>query len=89
MKHCESVQNDFQKVNERLDSMDGRLVNVEHRLGNIEQDVKEMKSKFDELYNKLDEFIALYQKHEQKLLMMGNHLRRLEERIIKLEAQKQ
>lgn len=74
-----SVQEDFRKVNSRLDTMDGRLTNVD-------QDVRWMKENFSELFTKLDKFIALYEKQEQELLALGAQLRRLEERVAKLES---
>jgi predicted nuclease with TOPRIM domain len=54
---AKSTQQDFQKVNSRLDGIDGRLSGVEDRLINVEQDVKWMKDNFGELFAKLDKFI--------------------------------
>ncbi|MDA2936122.1 hypothetical protein MYX06_02810 [Patescibacteria group bacterium AH-259-L05] len=76
---AESIQEDFQGVNKRLDSVDGRLTN-------IEKDVRWMKENSSELFTKLDRFIALYEKQEQELAALGLQLRRLEERVGKLEA---
>ena len=90
---AKSVQIDFQKVNGRLDTMDGRLDSVDGRLDsmdgrltNLEQDVRWMKENFSELFTKLDKFISLYEKQEQELLALGAQLRRLEERVAKLET---
>ena len=44
-----------------------------------------MKENFSELFAKLDKFIALYEKQEQELLILGAQLRRLEERMAVLE----
>jgi len=78
---AKAVQNDFQKVNGRLDSIDGRLTAVE-------QDVAWMKNNFSELFTKLDKFITLYEKMDQEIIILGEQLNRLEERVAKLESQK-
>lgn len=90
---AKSTQQDFQKINNRFDNVDGRLLKVENhlvnageRLTNIEQDIKWMKENFGELFSKLDKFISLLEKQEQELLFLGTQLRRLEERVIKLES---
>ncbi|MBI3589407.1 MAG: hypothetical protein HY093_03280 [Candidatus Liptonbacteria bacterium] len=91
-----SVQKDFQGVNNRLDKVDSRLERVDSRLDNLElglsevkADVKWMRDNSGELFAKLDKFIALLEKQEQELLMFGVQLKRLEERVQKLEEAKQ
>lgn len=78
---AKAVQSDFKKVNERLDK-------VEFELNEVRTDVKEMKESAGELFTKLDRFIALYEKQEQELLIFNAQLRRLEERVNKLENEK-
>jgi len=73
------------KMDGRLDKMDVRLDTIDGRLTNVEKDVKWMKDNSSALFTKLDKFISLYEKQEQELLMLGTQLRRLEERVAKLE----
>ena len=94
------VQKDFQGVNKRLDivdsrldkvdsglnKVDSRLNRVEFELNEVKKEVKEMKENSSELFTKLDRFITLYEKQGQELLIFGAQLRRLEERITKLEV---
>lgn len=89
---AKAVQNDFAKVNRRLDKVDSRLDKVDSRLDKVEfelnevkKEVREMKENSSALYSKLDRFISLYEKHEQELAIFGVQLRRLEERLEKLE----
>lgn len=92
---AKAVQKDFEKVNERFDKVDGRLDKVEGRLDKLgfdvhelKKDVKEMKDKSSELFKKLDDMITMYKKHEQEIAIMNIHIKRLEERISKLEEQR-
>ena len=90
------VDDRFNKVDSRLDKVDGRLDKVDSRLDKLEfdvaevkSDVKLMKDNFSELFAKLDEFISLYKKQEQELLMLISQMKRLEERVAKLESRGQ
>jgi len=76
---AKAVEEDFNTVNSRLDK-------VELELTEVKTDVKWMKENFSELFTKLDKFIALYEKQEQELLLLGAQMRRLEERVAKLET---
>ena len=76
---AKAVQNDFVGVNKRFDK-------VELELKEVKSEVKWMKDNFSELFTKLDKFIALYEKQEQELLILSAQVKRLEERMIKLEA---
>ncbi len=82
----DSMDGRFDSMDKRFDSMDGRLMNVEHRLANVEEDVKWLKDHFSPFFEKLDEFISLYKKHEEELVILNEQLRRLEERVTKLET---
>ena len=89
---AQAVQKDFRRMDERFDKMDGRfdkvegrLTKIEDRLTNVENDVKWMKDNSSALFTKLDKFISLYEKQEQELLMLGAQLKRLEDRVVKLE----
>ena len=87
-----SIQKDFQGVNTRLDKVDFKLDKVDSRLDSLESgfsevktEVKWMRENSGELFAKLAKFIALLEKQEQELLMFGAQLKRLEERVQKLE----
>ena len=94
-----STQKDFQGVNERFDKVDARLDKVDGRLDKVEIGLSEVKTELSEvktevrwikensseLFAKLDKFIALLEKQEQEILMFGAQLKRLEERVQKLE----
>lgn len=69
-----SVQNDFQQVNERLDDLENNL--------------QWMKNNFGELFTKLDKFITLYEDQRQELQAMAKQIQRLEDRVEELESQK-
>ena len=81
----DKVDSRLDKVDTRFDGIDSRLDKVEFELGEVKADVRYMKENFGELFTKLDKFIALYEKQEQELLVLGAQLRRLEERVAKLE----
>jgi archaellum component FlaC len=85
----DKVDSRLDKVDSRLDKVDSRLAKVEFELAEVKTDVKYMKENFGELFTKLDKFIVLYEKQEQELLILGTQLRRLEERVTKLEAKQQ
>ena len=71
---AKSVQDDFMKVNRRLDGMDKRLDGMDRRLdrmdrrlehidgriGNFENEWREFRKNSSELFGKLDRFINLY-----------------------------
>lgn len=79
------TQQGFLEVNERFSGIDKRFSEVDREIREVKRDVREMKENFSELFAKLDKFIALYEKQEQELLIMGAQLRRLEERMAVLE----
>ena len=81
------TQQGFMGVDKRFDGVDKRFDRVENRLDRVENEIREMKENSSELFTKLDKFIALYEKQEQEMLLFGAQIRRLEERVIKLESQ--
>ena len=83
-----AVQDDFQKVNERLDNIEGKIEGVESRLSTLEANVKWIKDNTNDLFTKLDEFISLYKKQEQELEILANQVKKLEKRIAELESRK-
>jgi len=55
------------------------------RLSNVENDVAEMKRNSGELFAKIDDLIAMFRDTRQKQIIMAEQIRRLEERIARLE----
>ena len=78
----------FDRVDGRLDKVDGRLDSIEFRLGKVGLDVKWMKDHEGELFKKLGDIIGMYKKQEQEMAILTMHVRRLEERVAKLEGQR-
>jgi len=81
----DKVDSRLDQVDLRFDRVDTRLDNLESEFSEVKTDVKWMRDNSSELFAKLDKFIALLEKQEQELLMFGAQLKRLEERIQKLE----
>ena len=76
---AKAVQEDFQGL--KADIQEVRI-----ELQAVKTDVQEIKRNSSELFTKLDKFISLYEKQEQELLILGAQMRRLEERVAKLET---
>lgn len=75
---AKSVQRDFQKVHSRLGGVEDRLGGVENRLTSVEFDLSEVKKgvayvrqNSSELFTRLDKFIAMYEKQDQELAILG------------------
>ncbi len=97
---AKAVQADFRAVNTRLDKvdtrldkmdgrfdkMDGRFDGLDERMESVEADVKWMKENAGELFAKLDRFIAILEKNEQEIVMLSAQVKRLEDRVEKLEV---
>ena len=95
-----SIQKDFEKLDSKIDlktdKLDNRLAKVEfelketrHDIRSVNEDVKWMKDNSSELFSKLDKFIMLLEKNEQEILMPPAQLKRIEERVNKLESRQQ
>ena len=95
-----SIQKDFEKLDAKIDlkadKLDNRLAKVEfelketrHDIRSVNEDVKWMKGNSSELFAKLDKFIMLLEKNEQEILMLSAQLKRIEERVNKLESRQQ
>lgn len=88
-----TVHSEFQRVHKRLDRTDGQLEKIEHRtdssdnhLEQVATEVREMRQNASALFTKLDRFIAIYEKQEHELLILSNQVKKLEERIVRLEG---
>ena len=66
-------------------NLDNRLVKVEDRLVKVEVDVRWMKENSGELFTKIDRFIYLYEEQRQELSVLIGQVRRLEDRVVKIE----
>lgn len=87
-KRFDGVDKRFNGIDKRFDRVDKRFDGIDKRLDRVESEIREMKENSSELFTKLDKFIALYEKQEQEMLLFGAQIRRLEERVIKLESQR-
>ena len=91
---AKSVQDDFMKVNrrldgmdKRLDGMDRRLEHIDGRIGNLENEWREFRKNSSELFGKLDRFINLYKDQKDELTSLFAQTQRLERRVENLEKQ--
>jgi archaellum component FlaC len=98
---AKSVQDDFMKVNRRLDGMDKRLdgmdkrldrmdrrlEHIDGRIGNFENEWREFRKNSSELFGKLDRFINLYKDQKDELTSLFAQTQRLERRVENLEKQ--
>lgn len=89
------IHGEFEKVHarmgtfeERMGAFEERMDTFDARLGNVERDVKWMRDNASELFAKLDRFITLLEKQEQETVILAAQVRRLEERVAKLESAK-
>jgi chromosome segregation ATPase len=87
-----SIQQELQRIDGRLDGIDKRLNNIEadmvdvkYRLSNVEQNQIELNNKFDSLIITIDSLIYAHKKQEQEVIMFSIQIKRLEERLIKVE----
>lgn len=92
---AKATQKDFQRIDKRFDGIDKRFEGMEIRLTNVEivvgelrQEMGELKNRLDDLVHKLDKIISLFLKQEQEMLAFGIQLKRLEDRIALLEAER-
>ena len=98
---AKSVQDDFVKVNRRLDGMDKRLDRMDKRLDgmdrrlgyidgkidNLENEWREFRKNSSELFGRLDRFIKLYEDQKDELASLFAQTQRLERRVENLEKQ--
>ncbi len=80
------MNDDKMTINDLARLMQGEFLGVNKRLDTLEADVKEMKVNSSELFTKLDKFISLYEDNRQETTTIANQIRRLEERVAKLEG---
>ncbi len=85
---AKAIQGDFARVHKRLDGHDKRFDRLEIGLTEVKEEVRAMRENASELFTKLDKFIVLYEKQESEMHSLVMQVRRLEERILKLEAEK-
>lgn len=76
------------RIDNRLAKLELEVRETRHDVQEVKKDVKWMKDNASELFAKLDRFIALLEKQEQETAVLAAHVRRLEERVTKLESLK-
>jgi len=84
-KKFEGVYTEFSHVHKQMDT---EFSNVHKRMDAIESGLQDMKESSSELFGKLDEFISLYRDTKQELAVLARQFRRLEARVVQLEAKK-
>ncbi|MCR4328198.1 MAG: hypothetical protein NUV53_01640 [Patescibacteria group bacterium] len=78
---AKAVQTDFGMLNKQLDD-------VEREFREVKNDVQWMKENSGELFSKLDRFISMYEDQKKELAAFGMQMKRLEERVAKLERRR-
>lgn len=83
----------FAGINKRLDEHDKRFAGLESNikevkrdLTEVKEDVKYIKDNSNEIFTKIDKYIVLYEDQKMELSSMASQLKRLEERVLKLEG---
>src|SRR3989344_695235 len=83
---AKATQADFRRIDSRLDGIDGRLDGLGIRMTAMENSLEEFKKNASELFKKLDDVISMYKKQGQETAFLRAQMRRLEERVEKLES---
>lgn len=83
---AKSIQGDLTILKSDVSTLKSDVAGVNARLISVENDVKWMKTNSGELFTKLDELITLYRDEKQERVVLAGHVKRLEERVAKLEA---
>lgn len=96
---AKAIQEDITRVNTKIGvegmRIDNRLAKVElelretrHDVQEVRTDVKWMKENSGELFKKLDDLISLLKRYEEQTTIMQEQIRRLEDRVAKLEGKR-
>lgn len=72
---------ELKEVKQDVSALKQDVSELKKDMSEVKQDVKWMKDNSSELFTKLDKFIALYEKHEQELLLFGEQMRRYDKWI--------
>lgn len=85
-KDFKRIDKRFDGVDERLEGIQGQVAGIEIRLDKVESEIAALRQSVNLLVTKFDELISLYRKQEQELTMLAGQMRRLEERVGRLES---
>ncbi|MDP1688540.1 MAG: hypothetical protein Q8L47_00180 [bacterium] len=86
-----AIREDFKSVNLRFDKIETDVVDIKKVVAfdipEMKKDIEEIKETSHALFANFDKYIKLYEDQKQEMLIFGEHLRRLEDRIVKLESE--
>ncbi len=92
---AKAVKKDFDRIDKRFEQVDKRFDQVELRLTGIEFELREtnkrvarLEEQVQNLFNKMDKLIGFYERQQQEITVMSAQIKRLEERMVRLETQK-
>ncbi len=92
---AKGVKKDFDRIDKRFEQVDKRFDQVELRLTSIEFELREtnkrvahLEEQVQNLFNKMDKLIGFYERQQQEITIMSTQIKRLEERIMRLETEK-
>lgn len=73
----------FDRVDQQIDLLARTVADHTERLGRIEEKLEQTSTKEDisKLVGRFDEVIGLYKKKDQELTFMGEHVKRVEEKV--------
>ena len=87
---AQAIQKDFKGLDTKVDvntmQLDNKISKLDFELREVKKNVEEIKRNSYELFTKLDEFISLYKETKQELTILREQMRRLEDRLAKLEG---
>jgi chromosome segregation ATPase len=83
---AKAVQKDFDGLKSEVGLVKSEVGLVKFELNEVKKDIKWMKDNSGELFAKLDELITLFKNQRQELAILQTQVKRLEERIVKLES---
>lgn len=83
---AKSIQGDLSTLKSDVSTLKSDVAGINTRLISVEADIKWMKDNAGELFTKLDEFITLYKEERQERILLSAQVKRLEERVAKLES---
>lgn len=87
-KRFEQVDKRFEQVDKRFDQVGLRLTGIEFELRETNKRVAHLEEQVQNLFNKMDKLIGFYERQQQEITIMSAQIKRLEDRIVRLEAEK-
>ena len=89
---AKATQKEFTKIGKQFEQNEevhtAIIKKIEDNHAEIKKEFADMKNNASEVFTKLDKFVGYFEKHHQEHTFLGAQMRRLEERIEKLEVKK-